>query len=93
MTNIWNLWYQDDVPEFQYNFERVFSFLLGWFLLIAFIIFLGGATAAALKSEVAVDGNRKVADRMASLPTRQGNREPELCCSCFLSEVRVRLQQ
>ena len=34
--------------------------------------------AAALKSEAAVDGNRKeMEDRVASLPARLGNREPK----------------
>ena len=44
---------------------------------------LGGATAAAPKSEAAVDGNRKeVADRVASLHARLGNRELENYAAC-----------
>ena len=50
-----------------------FSSFFAFFLLL---FFLGRATAAAPKSEAAVDGNRKeVADRVASLQAGLGNKE------------------
>ena len=53
----------------------------------------GGATAAAPKWYAAVDGNRKeVADHVASLQARLGDRGLEkLCCSCFPSVVQLQI--
>ena len=49
---------------------------------------------AALKSEAAVDGNRKeVADRVASLQARLGSRKLEKCAArAFFPLVRIRVQ-
>ena len=58
MTNIWNLCYPSAVHDVEFDF----GFFLLFFSLVSFD--LGGAIAAALKSEAAVDGNGKeVADR------------------------------
>ena len=97
-STIWNLRILFAAPEseFDFDFERVFWFFfvvvrLGFCLLPSF--FLGEVTAATLKSEVAVDGNRKeVAYRAGSLQARLGNRARKLCCcSCFPSVVRVQV--
>ena len=96
-STIWNLRYLFAAPEseFELDFDRAAFFFvvvrLGFCLLPSF--FLGEATAATLKSEVAVDGNRKeVAYRAGSLQARLGNRARKLCCcSCFPSVVRVQV--
>ena len=52
------------------------------FLLFLPSFFCRGATAVALKSEAAVDGNRKeVADRVSSVQPRLGSTEPENCAA------------
>ena len=66
-------------PQIRFRFRfREISFSVSFACLACFfsLFFLGGATAAAaLKSEAAVDGNRKeVADRF---PARLGSIEPE----------------
>ena len=71
--------------EFEFDFEKVLLFFCccsACLFLFSFSpsFFLGGATAAALKSKAAVDGKRKeVADRVASLQACLliGNRELE----------------
>ena len=69
-----------------------FSFCSAWFFLFRLQFSLGGATAAAPKSEAAVDGDRrKVADRVASFAARLGSRAGKLCSSCFPYEVRTRI--
>ena len=72
--------YLFSASEFEIDFESfVYSFAVHR-LVSSFSppFFLGGLTAAALKSEAAVDGNRKeMADRVASLQARLGNRELE----------------
>ena len=74
---MWNPGYLSAAPEFDFKFERAFS-LVGLFFAFSLVILVGLATAAALKLEAAVDGNRKeVGDRVASLPGRLGNGEPE----------------
>ena len=68
-------------PRIQIRFQESFDILFAVARLVfrsSFLVscFLGGATVAALKSEAAVDGNRKeVADRVASLEARLDNRE------------------
>ena len=78
MTNIWNMCYLFAAAELLFDFERVLRFFAAVRPSFAFLLsfFLGGATAATMKSEAAVDGNIKdVTDRVASLQARLGSRK------------------
>ena len=64
--------------EFEIDFERVLAVVRLSRCVFSPSFCLGGATVAALKSETAVDGNKKeVADRVASLQARLGSTKLE----------------